>query len=229
MVIVTVLSSRGSLICPGWCPGKDCPDLYTRGLYSPLYTVHVWCTAFLRGQPGLCLLCPKYCLLCPIVKITHSDRGEKNHNWKIILKREKSRKNRKVQIDKIDFKESTNRRNLTQPWHASDNHTAHIKFLRYGWVWRWLISLVLNTMQTGSQCSQYSCYGQCELTPDPHRSLLGHDGGKLSGDIVTSDIWIQFNQIFMSSDVHYQDILQTKCSQCDVSLMHVGITAFPIL
>ena len=70
-----------------------------------------------------CLLCPKYCLLCPIVKITHSDLGEKNHNWKIILKREKSRKNRKVQIDKIDFKESTNRRNLTQPWHASDNHT----------------------------------------------------------------------------------------------------------
>ena len=47
------------------------------------------------------LLCPKYCLLCPIVKITHTksrgragERRENYYNWKIILRR-KTQENQK--------------------------------------------------------------------------------------------------------------------------------------
>ena len=63
------------------------------------------CTHCTCGEHGvytsipLGLLCPKHCLLWPIVKITHSQRetegGEKNYNWKIILSTEKIKENQK--------------------------------------------------------------------------------------------------------------------------------------
>ena len=84
------------------------------------------------------------------------------------------------------------------------------EFLLYGQVWRWLISL--NTMQTLHNTRVRPVLAHTRLwtssliTDMTRRNFLG--------TFLTSDIWIQFNQIFMSSDAHYQDILQTNWSQC---------------
>ena len=96
------------------------------------------------------------------------------HDWDL-----ESRKNRKVQIDKIDF----NRRNLTQPWHASDNHTDPYQVSP---LWLGLKVTDKPGIEYNAECSHCSCYGQCYLTPG--RDLIAHyldmTRGKLSGDIV---------------------------------------------
>ena len=98
------------------------------------------------------------------------------------------------------------------------------EFLLYGQVWRWLISL--NTMQTVHNTRVRPVLAHTRLwtssliTDMTRRNFLG--------TFLTSDIWIQFNQIFMSSDAHYQDILQLKPVRatslfCTLGLLHSSI------
>ena len=156
-------------------------------LYSTLYT----CTcgehecvqhssgASLHGQG---LLCPKYCLLCSIVKITNSARegveAERKSNLILDVRLRGFPLSRNIYL---------------------------LEWISLGWAGSEVTDiLVLNTMQTVLSAHN------TRVTPhQPHRSSCPPwHGGNFLETLVTSspDIWIQFNQVFMTSDVHYQDI-----------------------
>ena len=209
--MVTNIWSHGSLICPGGDPGKDCPDMYTRDQYRPLYTLYMWGTRVYSSIP-LGLLCPKHCLLRPIVKITHSERGggggEKNYNWKIVLSlhREHQGKSEKYKLTRyID----TRFRNVYNSKHIFFLHTIHTQLMvvpissEFLLVWRWLISRVLNTMQSAHIAHVMASVTSHQAGTSSLITWTWH-GGNFLETLLTSDIWIQFNQIFMSSEGHYQ-------------------------
>ena len=70
-------------------------------------------------------------------------------------------------------------------------------------VWRWLISRVLNTMQTAHNAHVMASVTSHQAGTSSLITWTWH-GGNFLETLLTSDIWIQFNQIFMSSDRHYQ-------------------------